>query len=181
MRRTWAGAQQLPGMPRTLNPRPCTAQILPRALTDERTYNMLVSVCVRGRDLTQALHAADMLKTSGRRLDTILYTNLIGGARPAPLLPHGPVGLQPAARHWQTHREEHLQEFWPVTAAQQQALCMAYRATRSASLEARPAVGAGAVCASVGDADAAFQLYAAMKAEGVKTEPQARAGLGFRV
>jgi pentatricopeptide repeat protein len=56
------------------------AQILPRRLTDERTYNMLVSVCVRGRDLTQALHAADMLKTTGRRLDTILYTNLIGGA-----------------------------------------------------------------------------------------------------
>jgi pentatricopeptide repeat protein len=55
-------------------------QILPTRLTDERTYNMLVSVCVKGRDLVQAMHAADMLRTTGRRLDTILYTNLIGGA-----------------------------------------------------------------------------------------------------
>lgn len=30
----------------------------------------------------------------------------------------------------------------------------------------------GAVCAAVGNADAAFELYAAMKAEGVKTEAQ---------
>lgn len=29
-----------------------------------------------------------------------------------------------------------------------------------------------AVCAAVGNADAAFELYAAMKAEGVKTEAQ---------
>lgn len=40
---------------------------------------MLISVCVKARDLTQALHAADMLESTGRRLDTILYTNLISG------------------------------------------------------------------------------------------------------
>lgn len=56
-------------------------QVLPRKFTDARTYNMLVSVCVKARDLTQALHAADMLRSTGRKLDTILYTNLIGGAR----------------------------------------------------------------------------------------------------
>ena len=54
-------------------------QVLPRQYTDARTYNMLISVCVRAKDLTQALHAADMLESTGRKLDTILYTNLIGG------------------------------------------------------------------------------------------------------
>ena len=67
------------------------AQILPTRLTDERTYNMLVSVCVKGRDLVQAMHAADMLRTTGRRLDTILYTNLIGGARAPTPGAHTPV------------------------------------------------------------------------------------------
>ena len=56
-----------------------TYQVLPRKFTDARTYNMLVSVCVKAKDLTQALHAADMLKSTGRKLDTILYTNLISG------------------------------------------------------------------------------------------------------
>ncbi|CAL8460572.1 g101 [Coccomyxa elongata] len=52
-------------------------QVLPRKFTDARTYNMLVSVCVKAKDLTNALHAADMLRSTGRKLDTILYTNLI--------------------------------------------------------------------------------------------------------
>ena len=54
-------------------------QVLPRQYTDASTYNMLISVCVRAKDLTQALHAADMFRSTGRKLDTILYTNLIGG------------------------------------------------------------------------------------------------------
>ncbi len=62
-----------------------TGQVLPRSYTDARTYNMLVSVCVKACDLTEALHAADMLKSTGRKLDTILYTNLICGAVPLPL------------------------------------------------------------------------------------------------
>jgi hypothetical protein len=45
---------------------------------------MLISVCVKAKDLTEALHAADMLKSTGQKLDTILYTNLMTGA---PLLP----------------------------------------------------------------------------------------------
>ena len=54
-------------------------QVLPRQYTDARTYNMLISVCVKAKDLTEALHAADMMRSTGKRLDTILYTNLIGG------------------------------------------------------------------------------------------------------
>ena len=54
-------------------------QLLPRRYADARTYNMLVSVCTAARDVTAALHAADMLKSTGRKLDTIMYTNLIAG------------------------------------------------------------------------------------------------------
>ena len=68
-------------------------QVLPRQYTDARTYNMLISVCVRAKDLTQALHAADMLESTGRKLDTILYTNLIGGE----LLDHSLKVYRPAA------------------------------------------------------------------------------------
>ncbi|KAK9820618.1 hypothetical protein WJX72_012335 [[Myrmecia] bisecta] len=52
-------------------------QVLPRRYVDSRTYNMLVSVCVRAKDLAAALRAGDMLKSTGSKLDTILYTNLI--------------------------------------------------------------------------------------------------------
>ena len=54
-------------------------QLLPRRYADARTYNMLVSVCAAARDVTAALHAADMLKSTGRKMDTIMYTNLIVG------------------------------------------------------------------------------------------------------
>lgn len=56
-------------------------QLLPRRYADSRTYNMLVSVCAAARDVNAALHAADMMKRTGRKLDTILYTNLITGRR----------------------------------------------------------------------------------------------------
>lgn len=59
---------------------------------------MLVSVCVKGRDLVQAMHAADMLRTTGRKLDTILYTNLIGGAKCIPELVHRLVCSSDAVR-----------------------------------------------------------------------------------
>ncbi|KAL3134957.1 hypothetical protein ABBQ32_007917 [Trebouxia sp. C0010 RCD-2024] len=52
-------------------------QLLPSHLTDARTYNMLVSVCIAARDLPMALKAGAMLKDSGKQLDTFLYTNLI--------------------------------------------------------------------------------------------------------
>ena len=52
-------------------------QLLPSHLTDARTYNMLVSVCIAARDLPMALTAGTMLKDSGKQLDTFLYTNLI--------------------------------------------------------------------------------------------------------
>lgn len=52
-------------------------QLLPSHMTDARTYNMLVSVCIAARDLPMALKAGTMLKDSGRQLDTFLYTNLI--------------------------------------------------------------------------------------------------------
>lgn len=54
-------------------------QLLPRACVDARTYNMLVSVCVAAKDLAAALHTADMMETTGRKLDTRLYTNLVTG------------------------------------------------------------------------------------------------------
>ncbi len=54
-------------------------QLLPSHMTDARTYNMLVSVCIAARDLPMALQAGMMLKNTGRRLDTFLYTNLITG------------------------------------------------------------------------------------------------------
>ena len=50
---------------------------------------MLISVCVKAKDLTQALHAGDMLKSTGRKLDTILYTNLIGGLSLLTCYTHG--------------------------------------------------------------------------------------------
>ena len=58
---------------------------------------MLISVCVKAKDLTQALHAADMFRSTGRKLDTILYTNLIGG-QPLrnPFLYHGAYLLHSA-------------------------------------------------------------------------------------
>lgn len=52
-------------------------ELLPSHLTDARTYNMLVSVCIAARDLPMALKAGAMLKDSGKQLDTFLYTNLI--------------------------------------------------------------------------------------------------------
>lgn len=108
--------------------------MLPRKFTDARTYNMLVSVCVKAKDLTQALHAADMLKSTGRKLDTILYTNLISGKPYTWSLSRSILFI--------TLSQELKSALWP------------------------------AVCAAVGNADAAFELYAAMKAEAVKTEAQ---------
>lgn len=64
-------------------------QLLPRQFVDARTYNMLVSVCAKTGDVRNALRAADMLRSAGLKLDTILYTNLIkvcakaGEAEPA--------------------------------------------------------------------------------------------------
>ena len=60
-------------------------QLLPRRYADTRTYNMLVTVCAAAGDVTSALHAADMLRSTGGKPDTIMYTNLIAGARPVDL------------------------------------------------------------------------------------------------
>lgn len=54
-------------------------QLLPDRLTDARTYNMLVSVCIAAKDLKSALRAGQMLKQTGRKIDTFLYTSLITG------------------------------------------------------------------------------------------------------
>ncbi len=56
-------------------------QLLPRRYVDARTYNMLVSVCAAAGDVKSALHAADMLRSTGGKPDTIMYTNLIAGVR----------------------------------------------------------------------------------------------------
>ena len=56
-------------------------QLLPRRYADTRTYNMLVTVCGAAGDVTSALHAADMLRSTGGKPDTIMYTNLIAGAQ----------------------------------------------------------------------------------------------------
>lgn len=54
-------------------------KLLPSHMTDARTYNMLVSVCIAARDLPMALQAGMMLRSTGRNLDTFLYTSLITG------------------------------------------------------------------------------------------------------
>ncbi len=56
-------------------------QLLPRRYADTRTYNMLVTVCGAAGDVTSALHAADMLRSTGGKPDTIMYTNLIAGVQ----------------------------------------------------------------------------------------------------
>ena len=121
---------------------------------------MLISVCVKAKDLTQALHAADMLKSTGRKLDTILYTNLIGGLSLLSCYTHGclhgvlqlsaalVLNLSPAPEAFSSHQ---LSSSCPWS------LCV---------------VLSCAVCAAVGNADKAFQLYASMKVEGVKSDPQ---------
>ena len=110
---------------------------------------MLISVCVKAKDLTQALHAADMFRSTGRKLDTILYTNLIGGQLPLEACLH-PVASVLSTVH--------------------------SAAADSISLEVAgsPDAYLCAVCAAVGDADKAFQLYTSMKAEGIKSDPQVR-------
>ncbi len=114
---------------------------------------MLISVCVKAKDLTQALHAADMFRSTGRKLDTILYTNLIGGQRLIEYLPgqclssSRPTCIQPSC-----------ESCWSL----------------SYEWAGNPDGFLCAVCAAVGDADKAFQLYTSMKAEGVKSDPQVR-------
>ena len=55
-------------------------QLLPPQFTDARVYNMVITACVAACDLPAALEAAEHLRASGRKPDTILYTNLITGA-----------------------------------------------------------------------------------------------------
>ena len=66
-------------------------QLLPRENSDARTYNMLVSVCAAARDAAAALRVADMWRSTGRKVDTMLYTNIIVGAAP----PCSPPSLCP--------------------------------------------------------------------------------------
>ena len=52
---------------------------VPPRQADARVYNMLVSVCVAAQNVPAALAAGDMLRSTGRSWDAILYTNLITG------------------------------------------------------------------------------------------------------
>ena len=52
---------------------------VPPHQADARVYNMLVSVCVAAQNVPAALAAGDMLRSTGRSWDAILYTNLITG------------------------------------------------------------------------------------------------------
>lgn len=54
-------------------------QMLPDSAVDARTYNLLVTVCVKARDLKSALDVKKAVVDNGHRLDRILYTNLISG------------------------------------------------------------------------------------------------------
>lgn len=58
-------------------------QLLPRTIADERTYNMLITVCVQAADLDSALKAANALQSTGGQLDRTHYTNLIKAAAAA--------------------------------------------------------------------------------------------------
>ncbi|GMH32599.1 hypothetical protein BSKO_00433 [Bryopsis sp. KO-2023] len=52
-------------------------ELLPVQAKDTRTYNMLISVCVKSHDLDAALKVKDMIGESGMELDVKLFTNLI--------------------------------------------------------------------------------------------------------
>lgn len=69
--------------------------LLPRGATDARTYTMAVSVCAAAQDVHAALQVADMWRSTGRKPDTFLYTNVIRSARCAAcmLLPKHPRSL----------------------------------------------------------------------------------------
>ena len=55
---------------------------VPPHQADARVYNMLVSVCVAAQDVPAALAAGEMLRSTGRSWDAILYTNIITGEGP---------------------------------------------------------------------------------------------------
>jgi hypothetical protein len=57
-------------------------EILPREFTNLQTYNMVVTVCIHARDMAAALQAADILRSTGRKPDAVLYNNLIKGHPP---------------------------------------------------------------------------------------------------
>ena len=71
-------------------------QLLPAQFTDARAYNMVVTACVAACDLPAALEAAEHLRASDRKLDTILYTNLITGTAPGSLNVYVPASQQRA-------------------------------------------------------------------------------------
>jgi len=54
-------------------------EILPHEFTNLQTYNMVVTVCIRARDMAAAMQAADILRSTGRKPDAVLYNNLIKG------------------------------------------------------------------------------------------------------
>lgn len=54
-------------------------QMLPKTAVDKRTYNLLVSVCVKAQDLKSALDIKKIVEGNGYGVDLVLYTNLIAG------------------------------------------------------------------------------------------------------
>lgn len=54
-------------------------QILPRKYATLATYNMVMSVCVKARDLAAARQVVDMLRSTGQKADAIIYYSLITG------------------------------------------------------------------------------------------------------
>ena len=73
--------------------------ILPRAYAQLQTYNMVVTVCIRAKDMASALQAADMLRSTGRKPDAFLYTNLISGVWPCRCPPGRRGGHAAVLRH----------------------------------------------------------------------------------
>ena len=152
-------------------------QLLPRQYADTRTYNMLLTVCAEAADLRAALRVADMARGVGIKPDTILYTNLIKGEgeeaeralffrEMAALRRSGGGSCLPLPPG--DARAPSLQ--------QQLALSEAVWSPRPRPAPAPPPP-APAVCATVGDAEQAFQQYADMRAAGVPAEKQVYATL----
>ena len=57
-------------------------QILPRNYATLSTYNMVLSVCVKAKDLAAARQVVDMLRSTGQKADAIIYYSLITGPTP---------------------------------------------------------------------------------------------------
>ena len=148
-------------------------QLLPRRYADTRTYNMLVSVCAAAGDVTSALHAADMLRSTGGKPDTIMYTNLIAGARAMLHFVSYRFSQQTGVTDLAHHQRCAIVDVNLSPALTLHKGCPAAHVLRlQLTPESEKAHNNCAACAAGADADEAFRLYGQMRRDGVPLECQ---------